>query len=562
MTVAVDFAAPPEDLGSRPPIGLRVAIDDFLRAWFAYGEQQPFVFRPQNEAALAHLRALARESGLDPDQHCIALDPRTPQQNLGAIATLFRPDPALADALWTRPLLGSRGFSACGLVHTLSGDQVARTLYDLLLAPHDATDALICPSHAVRQAAQTLLDGMAEDLDARFGGRHAARLQLPVMPLGVRTAHFNELASAERRAAQRAALGLDDDTTLILFAGRLSFVTKAHPLPLLLAVRDAAARAKGKVRLAFFGYFQPAADMEPRFRALIRDLAGDVSVDLITHDDPRFPDGLWAAADVFTSLVDNVQESFGLTPVEAAAAGLPVVVTDWDGYRDSVADGETGFLVPTTMPPAAAGEALAAHFFSRRNYGLYLAGAAQSCAVDIGRAAQAFATLIDDPAKRRAMGQAGAARAQALYDWRVLIPAYRALWADLAERRRFAPRATVMPPSPLAAAPFFPNPYAAFQGFASRLLDAELPLYPGVTIDAISPILAHDMNRFVPELLLPPALLAQLLATVRARPGIIVGDLAGFLPPHEKAAFWRSIGWLLKNGLCSTEADAHGSFSA
>ena len=34
----------------------------------------------------------------------------------------------------------------------------------------------------------------------------------------------------------------------------------------------------------------------------------------------------WAAADVFCSLSDNIQESFGIMPMEAMAAGLPVSV--------------------------------------------------------------------------------------------------------------------------------------------------------------------------------------------------------------------------------------------
>ena len=44
----------------------------------------------------------------------------------------------------------------------------------------------------------------------------------------------------------------------------------------------------------------------------------------------------YAAADIFVSLSDNIQETFGLTPVEAMAAGLPVVASDWDGYRETI----------------------------------------------------------------------------------------------------------------------------------------------------------------------------------------------------------------------------------
>ena len=41
-----------------------------------------------------------------------------------------------------------------------------------------------------------------------------------------------------------------------------------------------------------------------------------------------------AIPDIFVSLSDNIQETFGLTPLEGMASGLPVVATDWNGYRD------------------------------------------------------------------------------------------------------------------------------------------------------------------------------------------------------------------------------------
>jgi len=28
------------------------------------------------------------------------------------------------------------------------------------------------------------------------------------------------------------------------------------------------------------------------------------------------------------------------------ASGLPVLVSDWDGYKDTVIDGETGYRIP------------------------------------------------------------------------------------------------------------------------------------------------------------------------------------------------------------------------
>ena len=52
---------------------------------------------------------------------------------------------------------------------------------------------------------------------------------------------------------------------------------------------------------------------------------------------------IWSAADIFVSLVDNIQETFGLAPLEAMAAGLPTVVSDWDGFRDQCGMGWMDF---------------------------------------------------------------------------------------------------------------------------------------------------------------------------------------------------------------------------
>jgi glycosyltransferase involved in cell wall biosynthesis len=45
-------------------------------------------------------------------------------------------------------------------------------------------------------------------------------------------------------------------------------------------------------------------------------------------------------------LTTAVDEDFGITPVEAMAAGKCVLATDEGGYRETVVDGRTGFLLP------------------------------------------------------------------------------------------------------------------------------------------------------------------------------------------------------------------------
>ncbi|TRZ77251.1 MAG: glycosyltransferase [Deltaproteobacteria bacterium] len=53
------------------------------------------------------------------------------------------------------------------------------------------------------------------------------------------------------------------------------------------------------------------------------------------------------AADLFISLSDNIQVTFGLTPIGAMVAGMPVVVTDLDGYKETVSEEVDGFRIPT-----------------------------------------------------------------------------------------------------------------------------------------------------------------------------------------------------------------------
>src|SRR3546814_15597748 len=69
-------------------------------------------------------------------------------------------------------------------------------------------------------------------------------------------------------------------------------------------------------------------------------------------------------------------------------SGVPSLVSDWDGYRDTVRDGEDGFLVPTLAPPPGAGAALADRFATGvHEYGRYPAAARQATAVDPAAAA-------------------------------------------------------------------------------------------------------------------------------------------------------------------------------
>jgi starch synthase len=552
MTVCFHYSRPASGSTDSEIFGFDVAVNNLLSAWFKYGSQKEFLCRPTDIPSFEHFKEVAAQQGIDAETRCIGLDPRTPAYNMQTVGCLFRPDPLTADLTWRRQQVPGKGFATCGLVHTMSGERIARAVGDLCYAPTDGTDALICPSASIRDAVRSLWELQADFIHHRFGGTFACPVLTPVIPLGIDSEKFVYLSAAAKRKSQRAALEVAEDEIVILFVGRLSFATKAHPLPLFLAA-DHAARISGrKVRLAMYGYFKPR-DMEPYFRELAADFGRSLRIDFVTNDDARFPDGLWAAADIFTSLSDNVQESFGLTPIEAMACGLPVVVTDWDGYREGVSNGSEGFLVPTMTPPTTTGLDIARDYYNQENYGVALSGAAQSTAVDIATCTQAFAMLIADADLRKRMGDSGRQRAQQVFDWKTVIRQYEDLWLDLAEKRLAAPPVQAVPENWQAAHPAFPNPLHMFASFPTRQLSPDDILHIAMSESDVTLVLKNDMNYFVPDLLSPKETLLELIGVIRRAHAVRMRDLLNAFPENSHNRLWRCIGWLIKHGICMAE---------
>lgn len=114
---------------------------------------------------------------------------------------------------------------------------------------------------------------------------------------------------------------------------------------------------------------------------------------------------LYKTADIFCA-PSTGRESFGIVLLEAMAAGRAVVASDIHGYKRVVQRNVTGLLVEPKDP-----EALGA----------------------------ALARLIDDPALRESLGEAGARRAPE-YDWSHVTRQLVEVYEEVLERRRPAAR--------------------------------------------------------------------------------------------------------------------------
>ena len=457
------------------------------------------------------------------------------------------PGPNIAELAWLRRRAGDRAYSLAGVFHTTASAAAMDAVGRLLTAPVRAWDAMVCTSHAMRAMVVRQLDGYADYLGERFGRRPAVEVQLPVIPLGVNAVAFDPAAPAAPAARQkwRAKLGIAADELCVLYFGRLSFHAKAHPLPMYLGLNEAARRAGGRVHLVQAGWFGNDA-IGQAFRAAAVEFAPTLTHHFLDGNDPAVRREVWFAADLFTALSDNIQETFGLVPVEAMAAGLPVVGTDWDGYRDTVRDGVDGFLVPTWQPRPGAGSDLAfAYAAGRLTYDQYIARASQCAAVDTRVCADAYHRLLTDPGLRTAMGRAGRTRAVEVFDWTVVLARYRELWAELGRVRRAAPAEAGGPAPPM---PLRDDPFTLFAAYPTHHLSeaTRVEARPGVAAGDLARWFAHPLTSAD----LGPAdgrqpLAERLLALALVGP-TTVGDLAVAAGADDPAAVVQVVGWLAK----------------
>ncbi|MGZ8392304.1 MAG: glycosyltransferase [Gemmatimonadales bacterium] len=101
------------------------------------------------------------------------------------------------------------------------------------------------------------------------------------------------------------------------------------------------------------------------------------------------------------SVIPSLEEGFGIPAAEAMGCEVAVVASDAGGLPEVVENGVTGLVVPRGDSTALA---------------------------------QAIGSLLADPERRRAMGQAGRARALEMFDWDRSAEQFEQIYRDVASR--------------------------------------------------------------------------------------------------------------------------------
>ena len=492
----------------------------------------------------------AQQAGCRPEARMIDA---TRSRALEQCGCLHLPVPGLADRAWQRNFFGANRWSITGVTHTTASQRVMEAIGAMITAPVQPWDALICTSSAVKGHVQQQLQATADHLKHRLGIQRVVLPQLPVIPLGVICDDF--VQGADKRLEARAALGLGAQSFAVLFMGRLSYHAKAHPVPLYLALEKAQAELQADgIELVLLEYGRHGLEVVAEaYRQAQRTCCPSVRcIHLDGHREDLRQQAL-AGADLFCSLSDNIQEAFGLTPLEAKAAGLPVLVSDWDGYRDTVRHGVDGYRVPTSMPAPGMGNDLAfRHAINGIDYDQYVGQVAAVTAVDIDAVVDALIKLARNGEERQRMAAAAKADAKSTYDWSVVLASYEELWRELDERRVLAGEGLSAPPHPWPARL---DPFSGFQGYASAWLE-ESSLLEWQQPDAASSmqllerLQELDCMRFTTAVQPTSAEVETMLPLLAQGPcsaGRLAEAVYGDAP--ERWLLQRNLGWLLKMGL-------------
>lgn len=162
------------------------------------------------------------------------------------------------------------------------------------------------------------------------------------IPRGADLSRFDSAAlTGERRAAALAAFG-GEGVIRILLPGRLTG-WKGQEVLLNAASRLQKREDVVPFRVVLIGSAQGRDDYELRLRTLAEELGISDQVHIHGHWDDMPAAYDWADVTVSAS---TRPEAFGRVAVESQAMGTPVIASAHGGALETVAEGETGWLVP------------------------------------------------------------------------------------------------------------------------------------------------------------------------------------------------------------------------
>lgn len=561
VNIAFDYFPSSFSTNNKKLMGLQSANEGFLKGFLRHGNLPSYACHVRNRIEAESFSSLVKEV-CDSNKSIIHIAPGE-HQKLADVGALLHPFPGFGNLAWTRNFHSSASYSILGITHTTATQAVMDSIGNLSISPIQSWDAVVCTSSAVRHTYETVLDFWEDYLKSRLGAKKLPRPQLPIIPLGVDTSKIKP-NNIETKENLRAELNIPKNAFVVLWVGRFSHIAKSHPIPAYLTLERLAKKLEKPIVYLQAGWFENSS-IQQAFTDASKLWSPSVKNIFVDGRSPYIRKNIWHIADVFLSLSDNLQETFGLTPIEAMAAELPVVVSDWDGYRDTVRDGVDGFRIKTIMPAPGYGSQLAKHYCSNKiQYGLYCGITSQSVSVDLNHAVRVLELLAKNPTLCKKMGQSGRERALTRFDWSVVVNQYLELISEL-NKRRLKEKNSTDSTSNLRSmnAPLREDPFTIFSGYPTKTINSSTQyrlsneyrlMCSNQRSETFLDALHNDqLNSFASNWRLPIDKIKLVLELFERDSELSVENIVsrGIISSqkHESQKLIYTLGWLLKMGL-------------
>ena len=241
-------------------------------------------------------------------------------------------------------------------------------------------------SAASAAAVVAVSDGMRADILAAYPEIHNERVR--VIRNGIDTDEYRPDPGTD--VLER--YGVDLARPYVIFVGR---ITRQKGVPVLLR---AASRLIPEAQLVLLAGAADTPEQLAEVTELVDGLRATRSGVIWIPEMLPKPEVIQFLTHAAVFAIPSVYEPLGIVNLEAMACGTAVAGSRTGGIPEVVADGETGLLVPPDDPPALA---------------------------------EALNALLRDPARARAMGQAGRKRAIAEFGWPAIAAQTAELYAEL-----------------------------------------------------------------------------------------------------------------------------------
>lgn len=304
-----------------PVAGAAVAETELVKAFLSCGSCERYYFLGNPLLSAEESRSRLAQYPRSDKTEIVSADELAALSDLEGVA-LFSGSSFLQPLVQLRKVSGRADWPVVGVTHALSYLMgIPQAVFMLLDEMYDH-DAVVCTSRAGRHALLNIFTQLGAFLNHRLDRAVSFAGQMPVIPLGVDLSRFQPRDKFEARAR----LGIPADSTVFLYFGRFSPADKADLFPLLLTFCTEIGKDRNQATLVLAGN-DTVSHMAPKLRSFAGYLGAGEQVLVLPDANTTQKALLYAAADVFVSLADNVQETFGLTIIEAMAAGLPVVAS-------------------------------------------------------------------------------------------------------------------------------------------------------------------------------------------------------------------------------------------